>query len=131
MFAHALDRPVCHDGDSLHPSTPSFPSVSHPPHLSSTITPSPLRLRSLFLSFARTRAGVVFLPSFSPLTTIPLSGSFRAANIPAKTICQDTGRKCKASSTLFNYCTRFNADSFASMPISMLINYNYMDLNVS
>jgi len=44
------------------------------PHLSSTITSSPLR--SLFLSFARTRAGVVFLPSFSPLTTIPLSGSF-------------------------------------------------------
>lgn len=73
MFAHALDRPVCHGGDSLHPSTPSFPNVSHPPQLSSTITPSPLCLRSL--SFARTRAGVVFLPSFSPLTVIPLPGS--------------------------------------------------------
>lgn len=78
MFAHAPDRPVCHDGDSLHPSTRaslrshslSFSSLSHPSHLSSSASPSLLVLFSLFLSHTRARAGVAFLPSFSPLATV-------------------------------------------------------------
>lgn len=109
MFAHALDRPVCHDGDSLHPSTPaSLPCMSHPSHLSCSITPSPLHPSSslslsLFLSLARTHAGVVFLPSFSLFSRRYPSPPLFDAGIPAKTICQNAGRgNCKASSTLFN-----------------------------
>lgn len=54
------------------PLPPASPSVSHPPHLSSTITPSPPRPpRPLFLSFARTHARRCCLSSFF----LPLSGS--------------------------------------------------------
>lgn len=108
MFAHALDRPVCHDGDSLHPSTPqllsTLPCMSHPSHLSSSITPSPLRLHpplSIFLSHAHAQVSSFFLLSlFSRRNPSP---PLFDAGIPAKTICQDAGRgNCKASSTLFN-----------------------------
>lgn len=54
----------------------SFPNVSHPPHLSSTITSSPLCPLSLCLSLLYARAQVLsfFLLSLRSLTVISLSG---------------------------------------------------------
>lgn len=102
MFVHALDRPVCHDGDSLHPSTPA--SLHSPLYVSpfaslfldNSIPSSPSSPLSIFLSHAHAQVSSFFLLSlFSP----PLFDD----GIPAKTICQDAGRgNCKASSTLFN-----------------------------
>lgn len=84
LHTHSID-PLATVEIPCHPSTPSFPNVSHPPHLSSTITPSPLPFRSLPLSLLqRTRAGVASLPSFSPLTVIPLLALFDTASIPTK-----------------------------------------------
>lgn len=62
MFAHALDRPVCHDGDSLHPSIPSFPNVS--PSVSLFHDNSIPSLPSSPLSLFRTHARRCCLSSF-------------------------------------------------------------------
>lgn len=100
-----LPQCVSPSASLFHDSIPSSPSFS----------------LALFLSLFCTHARRCCLSSFflSSHGDTPL---FDAASIPAKTICQGTGRKCKASSTLFYYWMGFNVGSFASMPISILTN---------
>lgn len=142
MFAHAPDRPVCHDRDSLHPSTLAslracsfslslFPSLPPPslflplflPHpvppfaslfvrislrRSPPLPPRSLRSFSLSLIHARAQVSPFFLLSLLSRRHTPARSPLFDAGIPAKTICQDAGRNCKAGSTLFNL-ERFDA----------------------
>lgn len=97
--------------------------VSHPSHLSSSVTPSPL-LPGLLLSFSRKRARRCRLSSFflsSPASVNPVPPLFDA-DIPAKTICWDAGRNCKASSTLFNLDIQGGATRTCDLDINYLQN---------
>lgn len=96
----------------LAPLHPSFSllsprSLRHPfASLSSSIPSSPSLLVILSLSFspscalARAQVSPFFLLSL--LSRRHPSSPLFDAGIPAKTICQDAGRNCKAGSTLFN-----------------------------
>ena len=119
MFAHALDRPVCHDGDSLHPSTPSFPSVSPSVSLfhDNSIPSLPSSSLSLFRTHARRWCLSSFSLSLSLLARWYLSPPLfdAATGIPVKTICQRTQdenvKPFLYFSTIEQHSTR-NMDSF-------------------